>query len=228
MGGVEKPMGTKYTDGWASQVGRLLPDRCRADGRSDLFQHRLDIPSSSASTTSRIPLDLTSSPAPTFSTLHLPLSSFVLTNSGQPAQEQIPMLRSKIRTIGFALIGNNRTDDGSVPPGVAEEQAKRAGAGGWGRGKGEVEVDSELEELMRSDQPSTPATPPRPSSPARPPGSKYHTLNAQPEVDEFDLEEETTEDGALETVQMDSEGYYELCIKSVEAVRWDPETDGVN
>jgi NADH dehydrogenase [ubiquinone] 1 alpha subcomplex assembly factor 1 len=223
-------MGAEYPDGWASQVGPSGSlDECGADDRSDLFQHRLDIPSSSASTTSRIPLDLTSSPAPTFSTLHLPLSSFVLTNSGQPAQEQIPMLRSKIRTIGFALIGNNRTDDGSVPPGVAEEQAKRAGAGGWGRGKGEVEVDSELEELMRSDQPSTPAAaPPRPSSPARPPGSKYHTLNARPEVDEFDLEEETTEEGALETVQMDSEGYYELCIKSVEAVRWDPETDGVD
>lgn len=136
------------------------------------------------------------------------------------------MLRSKIRTIGFALIGNNRTDDGSVPPGMAEEQAKRAGAGGWGRGKGEVEVDSELEELMRSDQPSTPApAPSRPSSPARPTASKYHTLNAQPEVDELDLESDLSEEGALETVQMDSEGYYELCIKSVEAVRWDPETD---
>lgn len=136
------------------------------------------------------------------------------------------MLRSKIRTIGFALIGNNRTDDGAIPPGVAEEQAKRAGAGGWGRGEGEVEVDSELEELMRSDQPSTPA-PARPqaSNPARPTASKYHTLNAQPEVDELDFDEETTEEGALETVQMDSEGYYELCIKSVEAVRWDPETD---
>jgi NADH dehydrogenase [ubiquinone] 1 alpha subcomplex assembly factor 1 len=96
-----------------------------------------------------------------------------------------------------------------------------------GRGKGEVEVDSELEELMRSDQPSTPApTPTRPASPARPTASKYHTLNAQPEVDELDLDAETPEEGALETVQMDSEGYYELCIKSVEAVRWDPEADG--
>jgi NADH dehydrogenase [ubiquinone] 1 alpha subcomplex assembly factor 1 len=138
------------------------------------------------------------------------------------------MLRSKIRTIGFALIGNNRTDDGSVPPVMAEEQAKRAGAGGWGRGKGEVEVDSELEELMRSDQPSSPAPAQSRPSPARTPGSKYHTLNAQPEVDELDLNVDESQEGALETVQMDSEGYYELCIKSVEAVRWDPETDGVD
>ena len=198
------------------------------DDRSDLFQHRLDIPSSSASTSSRIPLDLTSSPAPTFSTLHLPLSSFVLTNSGQPATEQIPMLRSKIRTIGFALIGNNRTDDGSVPSGIAEEDAKRAGAGGWGRGKGEVEVDSELEELMRSDQPSTPVREAPRASPARPSTSKYHTLNAQPEVEVDELDLDSHEGmGGVETVQVDSEGYYELCIKSVEAVRWDPETEGV-
>jgi NADH dehydrogenase [ubiquinone] 1 alpha subcomplex assembly factor 1 len=135
------------------------------------------------------------------------------------------MLRQKIRTIGFALIGNNRTDDGSVPPAIAEEQAKRAGAGGWGRGKGEVEVDSELEELMRSDQPSTPAV--ERSRPARPSGGKYHTLNAQVEVDDFELDA-PADTPAGETVQADSEGYYELCIKSVEAVRWDPETDGVD
>jgi NADH dehydrogenase [ubiquinone] 1 alpha subcomplex assembly factor 1 len=139
------------------------------------------------------------------------------------------MLRSKIRTIGFALIGNNRTDDGSVPSGIAEEDAKRAGAGGWGRGKGEVEVDSELEELMRSDQPSAPVREAPRASPARPSpsASKYHTLNAQPEheVDELDLDSPEAA-GGVETVQVDSEGYYELCIKSVEAVRWDPETEG--
>jgi NADH dehydrogenase [ubiquinone] 1 alpha subcomplex assembly factor 1 len=174
-----------------------------------------------------MPLDLTSSPGPTFSTLHLPLSSFVLTNSGQPATEQISMLRSKIRTIGFALIGNNRTDDGSLASNASENEAKRIGAGGWGRGKGEVEVDRELEELMRSDQPSTPETnrSQSQSTLSRPSSGKYHTLNAQNPVEEIELDMDTPEEAGSETVQVDSEGYYELCIKSVEAVRWDPENE---
>jgi NADH dehydrogenase [ubiquinone] 1 alpha subcomplex assembly factor 1 len=133
------------------------------------------------------------------------------------------MLRSKIRTIGFALLGNNRTDDGSLASSTSESEAKRVGAGGWGRGKDEeVEVDSELEELMRSDQPSSPQAE-RPRTPNRPSSGKYHTLNAQSVADDIDLG--TPEETGSDTVQVDSEGYYELCIKSVEAVRWDPETE---
>lgn len=208
--------------GWDAWRGRWALN-IQTDGpvRSDLFQHRLDIPPSSASSSSRIPLDLASAPAPAFSTLHLPLSSFVLTNSGQTSSSQIPMLRSKIRTLGFALLGNNRTDDGSAPPTTAEDEAKRIGAGGWGRDKGDVHVDQELEELIRSDHPAPGETP----APARP-ASKYHTLGSTPPARPAAQGEDIGTAAGTEAVGMESEGYFELCIKSVEAVNWDPEADG--
>lgn len=141
------------------------------------------------------------------------------------------MLRSKIRTLGFALLGNNRTDDGAAPPTNAEDEAARIGAGGWGRGQGNVEVDSELEELIRSDHPSAPS-PERPSvSPARPSSgaSKYHTVGSSTNTNTaaYDIPPPAEDMGnGVDTVGPDSEGYYELCIKSVEAVNWDPELEG--
>lgn len=138
------------------------------------------------------------------------------------------MLRTKVRTLGFALLGNNRTDDGSVAPppaATAEDEAKRIGAGGWGRGQqGDVEMDAELEELIRSDQPATAETP----APARPQSGssgsgKYHTLGTSTPAPSHSYEEG---DVLADGVGPESEGYYELCIKSVEAVNWDPEADG--
>ena len=139
------------------------------------------------------------------------------------------MLRSKIRTLGFALLGNNRTDDGAAPQSstTAEDEAKRIGAGGWGRGQeSDVEVDSELEELIRSDQPST--TQQASQAPARPSSgsSKYHTVGSTSSANyEAPVQAEETNHGT-DAVGTDSEGYYELCIKSVEAVNWDPESEG--
>jgi NADH dehydrogenase [ubiquinone] 1 alpha subcomplex assembly factor 1 len=138
------------------------------------------------------------------------------------------MLRSKIRTLGFALLGNNRTDDGGAPPTTAEDEAARIGAGGWGRGQGNVEVDSELEELIRSDHPSGPERERPSASPARPSSgsSKYHTVGSSTNTTyETPVQAEETSNGT-DTVGPDSEGYYELCIKSVEAVNWDPESEG--
>lgn len=139
------------------------------------------------------------------------------------------MLRAKIRTLGFALLGNNRTDDGAAPPNAAEDEAARIGAGGWGRGQGNVEVDSELEELIKSDHPSAPSERPSPS-PARPsPGaSKYHTVGSSTKSSTaYDTPSPAEETGnGVDTIGPDSEGYYELCIKSVEAVNWDPELEG--
>lgn len=139
------------------------------------------------------------------------------------------MLRAKIRTLGFALLGNNRTDDGAAPPTTAEDEAKRIGAGGWGRGQGDVEVDSELEELIRSDHPSSPVSE-RPTAPTRPSSgaSKYHTVGStsSPSASyEMPVQAEELGNG-VDSVGVDSEGYYELCIKSVEAVNWDPESEG--
>lgn len=140
------------------------------------------------------------------------------------------MLRSKVRTLGFALLGNNRTDEGAVPPTTAEDEAKRIGAGGWGRGQqSDVEVDAELEELIRSDHPSTaeaPSPAPTPAhSPSRPTASKYHTIGAGANTS-YDETTTPSADTGSDSVGVESEGYYELCIKSVEAVNWDPESEG--
>lgn len=62
--------------------------------RSDLFQHRLPIPTN-VSPTSWI-------------TLNIPLSSFVLTNSGSLSETQIPMMTSRVRTVGLSLLGGGR------------------------------------------------------------------------------------------------------------------------
>lgn len=139
------------------------------------------------------------------------------------------MLRAKIRTLGFALLGNNRTDDGAAPPttATAEDEAARIGAGGWGRGqKGDVEVDSELEELIRSDHPSAPERPSPPPSRPSSGASKYHTVGSTSNTT-YETPAQPEEMGnGIDSVGMDSEGYYELCIKSVEAVNWDPESEG--
>ncbi|TIA97750.1 hypothetical protein E3P89_03698 [Wallemia ichthyophaga] len=57
--------------------------------RSDLFQHRLFTPPNSH-----------------WHTLVVPLSSFVLTNAGETSDQQLPMLREKIRTVGISLLAN--------------------------------------------------------------------------------------------------------------------------
>lgn len=56
---------------------------------SDLFQHRLFAGGNTD-----------------WQTLVVPLSSFVLTNAGETSDQQLPMLREKIRTVGISLLSN--------------------------------------------------------------------------------------------------------------------------
>ncbi|TXT04233.1 hypothetical protein VHUM_04231 [Vanrija humicola] len=188
--------------------------------KSDLFQHRLDLPPSPLSTASRAPLDPLHATGLQFHTLYLPLSSFVLTNSGQTAATQIGMMRQRVRTVGFALLGGGRADSAPSPTAAAEvEKNRRVGAGGWGTpGAGEA-VDPELEALMASDQPAQAQRRFFPRSPAA--ASGYHRVGATAAPP---AEEEGADDAALEHTGPQT-GYYELALRSVEAVRYDPEVD---
>lgn len=71
--------------------------------RSDLFQHRLPLPS---------PNNLAA--ANKWQTVHIPLSSFVLTNSGALSETQITMLKSKVRTVGFSILGSERVQESAA------------------------------------------------------------------------------------------------------------------
>ena len=83
-------------------------------------------------------------------------------------------------------------------------QMKRLGAGGLGRGGGESNLDSELEDLIVSDEERY--------EDAQPLGaSQYHPVGG---IDEPGM-----------VVTPGCEGYFELCVKSVEAVLWDPEAE---
>ncbi|WRT70592.1 uncharacterized protein IL334_007590 [Kwoniella shivajii] len=218
------------------------------DGRpkSDVFQHRLEIPSSSESTSSRLPLDplsslSSSSPKLQFSTIHLPLSSFVLIKKGQIANSPIPLPKSSIRTVGFALLGRDRGDDPELPSTSSQQQQegllKSFNLGGWGKTSIEdVEHDPELKALLEEDQklssPSSssgtnrPAEPPRKSVASRPSSGGYHRVGATEATPATTTAGEATSDTAGGTALEEREGYYELCVKSVEAVKWDPEMDG--
>ena len=196
----------------------------KAEARSDLFQHRLPLPPSPSSGPDVGALDPSSPDPPVhFSTLHLPLSGFVLTNSGQTSATQIPMLRQRVRTVGFGLLGGGR--DGTPPPSVnVTEELKRVGAGGWSRGRagqGEVELDRELEELIASDQPQAVPGQQQPQQPTQTSGG-YHRVGASQSSSSVST---PAHEGEVDEVTGGTEGYYELCVRSVEAVKWDPEAD---
>jgi hypothetical protein len=80
-------------------------DRNSADvfSRSDLFQHRLPLPS---------PNNLAA--VNKWQTVHIPLSSFVLTNSGALSETQITMLKSKVRTVGLSILGSERVQESAA------------------------------------------------------------------------------------------------------------------
>jgi len=71
--------------------------------RSDLFQHRLPL------STSQL---LQGKGYNQWQTVHVPLNGFVLTNSGTLSDTQIPMMKNKIRTVGFSILGGGREPGG--------------------------------------------------------------------------------------------------------------------
>lgn len=137
------------------------------------------------------------------------------------------MMRTKIRTLGFALLGAGRTDEAAPQSAPVAEQMKRLGAGGWGRSQGGIEMDKELEDLIASDQPQQQK--PAERLPSIPAAGKYHRVGSDsapgPDAALPATQAEEAQGVNAESVRPDSEGFYELCIKSVEAVKWDPEQD---
>ncbi|ORY29653.1 complex I intermediate-associated protein 30-domain-containing protein [Naematelia encephala] len=218
-------VGYRGWDGWRSrwscnvQTDSLI--------KTDLWQHRLDIPPSSTSTPSADELDPLSGPSPTFTTLHLPLSSFVLTNAGETAEDQVPIDLEKIRTIGFGLLGAGRGTDGMPllgrPPEqisrIATEEEERLMVGEEGlkylaSGSVDAMIDS-----RRGRKPEVSREVPIAAS-------KYHRVSSHRQSTAAPIgEKDEVEIRTSVEVRPDSEGYYELCLKSVEAVKWDPAND---
>ncbi|WWC72482.1 uncharacterized protein I206_106444 [Kwoniella pini CBS 10737] len=211
------------------------------DGRpkSDVFQHRLELPPSDNSTSSKIPLDpfnFQTNPQ-SFSTLYLPLSSFVLIKKGVISPSSIPLPKSSIRTIGFALLGRDRGDDGPSKPSplLSSEGSKgilgNFNLGGWGKStlsKEEIENDQELRSLIEKDSPNQVSEPIRRSSASSPSTGGYHRVGATEASPSTNTSGESTSTlNSVSQGQDDREGYFELDIKSVEAVKWDPEMDGI-
>ncbi|WWD20619.1 hypothetical protein CI109_105095 [Kwoniella shandongensis] len=207
--------------------------------RSDVFQHRLELPPSPLSTNSKLSLNPLSPPRPEFTTLHLPLSSFVLIKKGQIAPSPIPMPRTNIRTVGFALLGRDR-DDVTPPPAAAAGGARGSllRLGGWGKAGNEteeVENDPELKQMLEEDNLLSPTTSsPKEETPVstgiRKPRATggYHRVSTGAATTSTTPAVPTKTATSLGDVAApeEREGYYELCIKSVKAVKWDPEMDG--
>lgn len=207
-----------------SHLANPPPCLCPADASSDLFQHRLDLPATYA-TADRTPL------VPTdvglglqFTTLHLPLANFVLTNSGLASETQVEMMRQKIRTVGFALLGGGRQTAPNDAQIRAAQAGHRAAAGGWGAPGANESPDAEMAELLASDLGDAAYVKEAPvAAPAAPKAaSAYHRVGGGSAADAMLAEAEAAEAG-LEDVG--EAGYYELCVRSVEAVRLDAEED---
>ncbi|WVN89663.1 uncharacterized protein L203_104893 [Cryptococcus depauperatus CBS 7841] len=201
---------------WVVNVG--VDDR----PKTDIFQHRLEIPPSSFSTASPQSLDPLTPPLPIFSTLYLPLSSFVLIQRGQVSSLPVPMPKNQVRTVGFALLGRDRDDNPTAPaPAAHGPGIGGITMGGWGKASLEAEYNPELKRMLEEDQilgseatAGTSMSEPVPST-----SGKYHRAGKAPPTAATDAVQ-------TEAVGLgDKEGYYELCLKRVEAIRWDPELE---
>lgn len=148
------------------------------------------------------------------------------------------MAKGRVRSVGFALLGGGRGEENIIPVSGTPTQAqvaelrRRAGAG-FGKGGGAEAPDAFVEAMLAEDgiqiKGST-AGSDRPD-PVRAAG--YTRANQGHQVEDDLVEEdesargETSRNtglGGLSSVKVTpwSEGYYELCVKSVEAVNYDP------
>lgn len=145
----------------------------------------------------------------------------------------VTMSRSQIRTVGFALLGRDRDDVASpFPTATGKKGIADVTIGGWGRGSvDEAEGDSELKAMLEEDRLLGPdANAGSSMSGKTQPGGGYHRKSvAQPGHVAAAAPSPTPLAGAGEEAAVGEvkEGYYELCVKSVEAVKWDPELDEV-
>lgn len=138
----------------------------------------------------------------------------MLTNSGLASETQVEMMRQKVRTVGFALLGGGRQTAPSDAKIREAQHGHRVAAGGWGTPGANEEPDAEMAELLRSDlgDAAFARQPPRASA------GGYHRVG---EAAEAFLDEAERAEAGIEDVG--EAGYYELCVRSVEAVRLDAE-----
>ena len=144
------------------------------------------------------------------------------------------MLYTRVRTIGFSLLGGGRGEEGmpivntQPSPAAIAEMRRRAGAG-WGAGGGSEEPDPIVEQMLAEDgvvlgksQSTSPAARARASSYHRvgedAPSSGLGTVEAEPEQADETLLRPREEVGVKVTPF--SEGYYELSVRSVQAVNF--------
>lgn len=152
------------------------------------------------------------------------------------------MLYGKIRTIGFSLLGGGRGAEGisSVNQASAAQIAefRRRAQAGYGAGGGKEDPDPVVEEMLKADgygSKQVGGGGVRAGDPAR--ASGYHrvqdvsTGSEGAVVDQEAAERQARtdrlsarEDGTVKVTPW-SEGYYELCVRSVQAVVFDPMAD---
>jgi NADH dehydrogenase [ubiquinone] 1 alpha subcomplex assembly factor 1 len=152
------------------------------------------------------------------------------------------MLYGKIRTVGFSLLGGGRGAEGvssvnQTSPAQIAEFRRRAQAG-YGKGGGKEDPDPVVEDMLKADgygSKQVGAGGVRPGDPAR--ASGYHrvpSVSAPAEGEVVDQEAadrqaraeqlSVRDDGTVKVTPW-SEGYYELCVRSVQAVVFDPMAD---
>ena len=154
--------------------------------RSDLFQHRLPLS----------PSQLTAGKGYNqWQTVHVPLNAFVLTNSGALSDTQIPMMKNKIRTVGFSILGGGREPGGQA---ASLDGGRRGSYPGVESEVDMVEDDLTPQAKETRDQPDL-----RPSTGLRP-------------------GEDVSEEGQHTAATLSGiEGRFELGIKEVRAVNLD-------
>lgn len=148
------------------------------------------------------------------------------TNSGQVSETQVGMMRQKIRTLGFALLGGGRDTEAPQQTQTPEQAAALAkrysqAAGGWGAPGANEEIDPELAEILADDGHGlapAPGTISANASQVERPTSVggYHRVGAAAAAP---LPPPPAEAPAVK------QGYYELCVRSVSAVNYNPELD---
>lgn len=122
---------------------------------------------------------------------------------------------------------------------ATEEEEEEDVDDGWGENRGLTEVDRRMEarrDRVRAEASGESSSLSAPASGVSRPAISaaaggYHrvtsqTRNAPSPTTSVRAEENETEMETAE-VRPNSSGYYELCVRSVEAVKWDPEGDEI-